>query len=709
MAEIAKKHLERIKELKSNVDKAHLYFEENIKRFNEFTRFVYKSTMTQNEVTTLASISKPTIEFNVVESYVSRLLGEFVKQQPSLKVSASDDLPADLLDGEIVKQIEVTEAYLRSMFFEGSNDMLLYNTYKNVLSGGYSVLKVYTDYLNEMSFEQNIYIDQPFDVTMCLFDPLARDSHKGDGKFCCELFPMTKETFALKYGQEKADNLKYSRSLAGLDWTYKDGGEDIVLVCCYYEKKIKKETIVKLSNGKVMPKKEYSKFVEWYVNEFKTEQPPIIIKERKTDIQTICCYHFNEAEVLEYYETDYKFLPLIFVDGNSAIVKDGSSSCQVTRPYIYNAKGIQQLKNFAGQSLANELENLVQHKFIVALESIPIDYEEAYQNVQKADTLIYNNFLDANNPNIVLPPPREVNRTPIPPEIAGTFRMSDEMTQMILGSYDPAQGVTNAAMSGIAFARSAIQSNASSLPYIVGFIKGLNRVAEIVLDLIPKFYKTPRSLPVLLPNGKRDYEIINQRGSIFMNYDPKNLQVKVDVGVNFAMQKEISLQTIIQLSQASKSFGDFINQYGLETLLDNIDIRGIEDLKVKASKYMQELAQNQAKQGQMAEMQMQLDTMMKQIEIEKSKRDLNTPSLLEIQHAALEEKAQYDAANLELKEREAQAKLIETMTKIQAEGVNQQIQAAKVDAEQTRTQIEAAISIANHLGQKQESEDEREE
>jgi hypothetical protein len=97
----------------------------------------------------------------------------------------------------------------------------------------------------------------------------------------------------------------------------------------------------------------------------------------------------------------------------------------------------------------------------------------------------------------------------------------------------------NGQMSGIAFARSAIQSNNASVPFIVGYIKGLNRVAQIIVDLIPKYYRTPRSLPVLLPDGKREYFEINKKGSLYMNYDPNNLQVKVETGVNFAMQRKL--------------------------------------------------------------------------------------------------------------------------------------------------------------------------
>ena len=220
--------------------------------------------------------------------------------------------------------------------------------------------------------------------------------------------------------------------------------------------------------------------------------PPAIVSERKTNIEYICRYRFCESRVLSYKETDFKFLPLVFVDGNSVVLKKGGSYEQMTRPFVYHAEGIQRLKNYAGQSLARELEDTVTHKFMVAIESVPDDaaYQAAYTNVQQASVLMYNHFLDTNNPNVTLPPPREIARTPIPPEISNTFKMSDEMTQTILGSYDPSQGINNANMSGIAFARSAIQGDNATVPYIVGYIKGLNRVAQIIVDLIPKYYKT---------------------------------------------------------------------------------------------------------------------------------------------------------------------------------------------------------------------------
>jgi len=697
MTDIAKKHTDRLVELKKSVEEAQEYFRDNVQRYEKFMKFVFKTSLNDMEDGTLADRGMPTIEFNILEAYISRLRGEFAKQQPSLMVRAADGVPLSMLNKEFTATLEVVEAHLRAVFFDGANDMLEYNIYSDLLAGGFSVLKVYTDYINEMSFEQNICVERAFDPTLCVFDPLARTSHKGDGRFCAELYPMTKEEFEDKFGADALEGMKFTRSLSGFDWSFQNEQEEIVLVCDYYEKQNKRETILKLTNGHSVTAKEYDKFLAEWEESGMIEQPPAVVKKRKTMVEKIVRYRFCESMLLDVTETDYKYLPLVFVDGNSVNLKEGGSYMQMTRPYVYHAMGIQRLKNLAGQSLGNELENTIQHKFIVAIEAIPEKYQNAYQNVQKADTLIYKHFLDSKNPDVILPPPREVMRTPIPPQIAETFRMSDEMTQIILGSYDGAAGQNNGQMSGIAFARSAIQSNNASVPFIVGYIKGLNRVAQIIVDLIPKYYRTPRSLPVLLPDGKREYFEINKKGSLYMNYDPNNLQVKVETGVNFAMQKEIALQTIVSLSQSMPSFGQFFSQKGLQTLLDNIEIRGIDDLKEKAVEYEKEQEKMQQMQQQMQMKQVQQQAQQQAMAMQQAQKELQSPTQAQIEVMAIQERSRVDAANLEIKERDSETKFLDVMSKIRNADVQNELKMAEIDAENTRTAVEHTLNVSKHL------------
>ncbi len=470
-------------------------------------------------------------------------------------------------------------------------------------------------------------------------------------------------------------------------------------MCEYDQKEFKKEKITKLSNGKVVSLKNYEKLMAQWDQAGFIEQPPIPIgKTRETMVESIRRFTFSGVQLVEEQSTDYKMLPLVFVDGNSATLRDNNDSTaeQMTRPYIYNVRDAQRLKNYAGQSLANELENTVEHKFIASVESIPEDYLDAYINVQKPSTLLYNAYLDG-DPNVPLAPPREIVRTPIPPQISETFQMSDQLIQSILGSYDAALGIQNNELSGVAIMQGAMHSNAAAMPYTVGFMKGLNRVCQIILDLIPKYYLTPRSIPIVMPDGNRSYQVINKPGNIYMDYDPMSLEVKVEAGVNFAVQKQISLETIIQLMQTSESFAAFINTKGLGILLDNIEIRGIEGLRQSAGEFMKETEQKQAQAQQMAQQQaaQQMDpkqVMAMQAQAEMAKVQQKREAAQMQTQVALTKISTDDA----VKNKVADIEMIKVMADIQGAGVDQALKQEKTDAENARTAVEMAVQVSDH-------------
>jgi hypothetical protein len=708
---LAKRYTKQIDEIKDRVEQAYTYFRPNYDRYHQFMRFVYKTTLTEDDISVLMTLGRPQIEFNVMEAYLSRLRGEFSRMEPGFVVRAQDGF--EIQDPRI---FDILEAHFRAILNDSDNDGFTYDVYTDCLVGGFSVVEVYTDYLSAMSMDQRICVDRVFDPTLCGFDPLARKSHKGDGNFCFQFFPKEVEEAKKEFGSDVTKGLKFARSFSGFNWSYRSNKKDIVLICDYYKKDYKRERITKLSNGKVVTLKGYEKFMELWEQQGHIEQAPIPIGNiRETTIEEITRYRLSGAEIIDVCKTDYKMLPLVFFDGNSAVLRDNNDATaeQMTRPYIYNVKDAQRLKNYAGQSLANELENTVEHKFIAMVESIPEDYLDAYINVQKPSTLLYNGFLDG-DPNTPLTPPREVVRTPIPPQISETFQMSDNLIQSILGSYDAALGIQNNELSGVAIMQGAMHSNAAAMPYTVGFMKGLNRVCQIILDLIPKYYVTPRSIPIVNPDGKRSYQVINKQGNPFMDYDPMSLEVKVEAGVNFAVQKQISLETIIQLMQTSEAFAAFINTKGLGILLDNIDIRGIEGLRQQAGEFMQEMQQQQQQAQQLAMQQAQQQLDPKEVMALQAKAEMMKVQQRSEQ-AQLEAQVQLTkiATDDAVKNKQADIDLIEVMANISNQGVDNALKQEKLDTENARTAIDAAIDISKHhhevnMAEKENASSERE-
>jgi hypothetical protein len=690
--------------IKDDIQRSYQYFYQNYQRFHEFMGYIYKTTLTNTDKSVLMELQKPQIEFNLLEAYISRLCGEFSKMDPAFSVRAADGVA--LMDPSI---IQLVEAHMKAAFTGSDKDALSYQLYREMLSGGYSVAKVYTDYANEKSFDQNIYIERVFDPTLTGFDPLARDSHKGDGRYAYELFPKSKGEAEELYGSDIVKGTAFTRnsSVENFNWSYKNQTEDILLFAEYYRKKMKKAKILKLANGHVVPEKVYEDFLAKWEEAGILEQPPIVLKSRWTEIELIEKYTLCESKIIDHEVTNFSHLPLVFFDGNSVTMRDSdqSQAHQMTRSYIYQAIGGQKMKNFAGQSLCNEIENLMQSQWIAPIEAIPDndDYQYAYTNPQKATVVLYNQWKDG-NPEMPVTPPTTINRPPIPPEISNAFAMADQVIQGTLGSYDAAMGINDNDISGTAIMQGAMHSNAAAMPYTVGFIRGWNRCGEIYLDMLPKYYVTPRTIPIIKPDGKRDYYEINKPGNLQFDYDASALEVQVEAGVNFAVQKQVALKAMIQLMQASPQFAQFMNTEGLEVLLDNLDIRGIDNIKVMAAEWMKNQKQMQEQQAQaqaqqmtpeqMAQQQMQLE----QAKIQQKAEEAQLKARTEMQTEEM--KAQVDLTKIStddaVKNKEIDIKFMEVMTKIQNADLDAALQQEKVEAENARSAVDMAINVSKH-------------
>lgn len=669
--------------IKENIRDSYEYFRKNYENFNFFRRFVFESSLLPEDISVLAALGKPQLEFNILESRISRLRGEFAKQEPNLYINSRYD--AHQIDPQL---LEVLNDHIRALIFDSNTDNLEYDIFTDVLSGGFSAIKVYTDYIHERSFDQEIYIRKCFDPTLVGFDKTARLSHKGDGNYAFEIFPYSKERFIDEYGNDLVSKMKFIKrgnNLDGFSWSYRTAQDAVILVADYYEKKRKKTKIVQLVDGQIMTVQEYEQFLEqWNSNPGMIAQAPTVKgKSRETDFTTIVRHRVVENSTVEYVETDFKYLPIIFIDGNSANLRSEGmgSSYQLTRPYVYHAKGIQKLKNFAGCTLANELENMLQHKLMAPKEGIPEEYKDAYINQQKASILIYNSFKD-DDPTVPLAP-QAIPRVPCPPEVAGTFSMSDEITQAILGDYEGAMVNSDYRRSGVAIENGDIRSNSSSMPYIIGYIKAWNQLGKIILDLIPKYYTTQKTIPVRNSRGQKGWVMINQNGNPTFQYDSSALELTIEAGVNFEVQKQRNLSALEGLMKSSPIMQEFMGstEEGIELMLNNIDLKGMDGLKQKVGSFIQKM--DQQKQAAMQEAKMNNPLIVKQMELKQ-------------QQEAKMMDMQLGAAKIAVSKQDSDTKRMDVLGKLGIETDKMELQADKVDAENARTAVEGIVSLADH-------------
>ena len=733
--------------IKKDIEVSYKYFEKNYHRYREFYILTFKSGLSEADRDNLAMIGKPPIEAPVLEAHISRLRGEFSKQEPSIDVRAAEGLTLGKIDDDYLQLMNVIQAHLNEIIFESENDNFSYDIYSDILAGGFSVAKVYTDFVNDASFMQKICIERVRNPIMCGFDPLATKSHKGDGRYCFELYPMTQEEFGAEFGEDKAKTFNFTRAVESFNWTYTNKDIKVVLVADFYVKVEEPTTLVRLADNDLgvetqMTLPEYNKLEkDWQ----QIEQIPVILERRKSVKTRIDRYRVCQNEKLDHKKTFYPMLPLIFIDGNSVQVQDtdGGQMEQMTRPYVYHARGAQRLLNFAMQTIGQELEDMPRNTYMIPAGAIPKQYVKQWQYPQIAGTLAYHQY-DLDRPDIRYDPPQVVQRIPTPPLVQETYVGSQNTIQQILGSYDSVLGTNDKQISGVAIQQGALQSNAAAIPYLVNYCKGLQRCCEVIIHLIPLIYNTPRTIPIRLPNGKRDYQVINapypkidkqkqmlqkaqemgmggmqeqmeesgeqeaesdeMENAIMFNYEPRDLNVKIEPGVNAHVQKQVAFELLTQAMQVSPTLAEFFNRQGLPVILESLDLPGIEALKDMVEQFqaqMESERQQQAQQPTDTDKLVQAEVMKSKLEAEA--RDQKTQADLMVaigKLASMHEELELKKQELELKAKEAHIKL----------SMEQEQRAAQASA----ATIQMAIDVMKHqsdvdmqekqMGQQQEAQ-----
>ena len=320
---------------------------------------------------------------------------------------------------------------------------------------------------------------------------------------------------------------------------------------------------------------------------------------------------------------------------------------------------------------------------------------EALKNIQRANTIIVNAYSENNPDKPIQDPIREVVNVPAPPEVMGTFQVSDPTTQAILGSFASNLGKNDNDLSGKAVIESSSVGNAAAMPYVVGYLNGLTQIANVCVDLLPKYIIGKRTIPVIAKNGDKDYQEVNTRGNPALNYNERALKVHVEAGVNFQVQKNQAVQQIIALMSASPALGDFFNDEdgGLPILAKNLTIYGADELPEAIDRW----AQKKEKMKQEA-MKAQQEAMQSDPRMIKAQADVQR---VKVEEMAQETKArqaqmqeQLDIAELAIEKELADAKILEAEARVSQSQIDSAVALEKANTSLEVHALDSATKIA---------------
>jgi hypothetical protein len=533
---------------------------------------------------------------------------------------------------------------------------------------------------------------------MCGWDPHAIKGDRSDGRYCYEVVAYTKEEVEENFGKDVLKTVRPSKGLDGFDWSYSYDEQDYYIFCEFYERITKKVHTVLLSDGRSLKKSEYIKELDNWDKPF--EVPPVIVGEKKDGLDiTIWKYTFHEYEIIEACETIYKYLPIGRAQGGSVKLDgiDGRGKRDKIRSYVHNLYGLQILKNTSAQSLAFRLENMISHNLMMEKSTIIPDQTQALVNNQIPNVIIWNARPQMSDGNIEQsPPPMIIQPPPIPEVIVATMQNTSMDMRRALGVLE-SNSVPGGNIASNTLQMAYSQETRVAYPWKKAYEDILNWIGMQLVDLIPKVFKTPTTIPIISRDGQRSFAQLNHVGnpdSVFMNFNPKDFNIKISAGANSEILKQVGMNQMMELSHTFPTFNKFIDQKCLPDIIENIDIKNKGSWVIKYQEFVDQQKEAQAHAAQNVPM----DPVKAQLQIAQMEQQ-SKMQIASMQEQSKDKDRQLEAAkisgDLQNDNRKTDMTLIQTISKVKESEVSAAVRQQEADAKN----IHSAVSLVKSLAE----------
>ena len=527
------------------------YFGENVVRGKDDMNFVLRDQWSAVERSEFNRLFKPAMTFNKLYDTTKKVVGEQRKNKPDLMVRS-------LTGKSTQQQIDLRADLVRTISYQSQNDLVYQTAFKQALMMGYGAFEICLDYESPKSFNQVIRYELIPDVTRTSFDPTAMKPHKGDGNFCARQYVYTKEEFYATY-PAVMNPISYAdpRSLLDFQWETRD----TIVVCKYSRKEWFPVKLYLLSDGQTVTEDEWADMQDnikmqndladssEIVGDIIRKNIPEIVGERMSKDFKIRQYVLTQNQIIEFTDWPSKYLPLIFVDGDSNFI----NGQQYTRSFIHEAKDAQKFVNYVGSEVAAEIKNRRREQWMGTPDNI-LGNEQMWRNPELQNGIL-----------IAKPDPK----TGAMPSKLPPWELSNSLLQQyqrgcqdmreILG-FSENEALSGHDMSGKARRERKLEGSMSAYVYFDNLNQAIEQGGRVVLDLLPVIAgEHERHMVVSKSDGRTDSIVLNKIVGEADNGEPikdntlegGDYDVEIDTGPSFAVQKDIALEFFQQTLQAN--------------------------------------------------------------------------------------------------------------------------------------------------------------
>lgn len=527
------------------------YFDENVVRGRDDMNFLLRDQWSAVDRSEFKRLFKPAMTFNKLYDVTKKIAGEQRKNKPDLMVRS--------LNGNAdQKQIDLRADLVRSISYKSQNDLVYQTAFRSALMMGYGAFEICLEYENPLSFNQTIRYELIPDATRTSFDPTAMMPHKGDGNFCSRQYLYTKEEFYATY-PHVSNPVSYSdpRSLLDFQWETRD----TIVVCKYTRKEWYPIKLLLLSNGESITQEEWEERQKQYklqeeiaessqvVGDIIMRDIPYVVGERNSKDYIIRQYILTQNQIIEFTDWPSKYLPIIFVDGDSNYI----NGKQYTRSFIHEAKDAQKFINYVGSEIAAEIKNRRREQWLGTPDNI-LGNEQVWRNPE-----LQAGILTANPDPKTGQMPQKMPAWDLSPTLLQQFQRGSQDMREIMG-FSESEELNGRDISGKARRERKMEGSMSAYVWFDNLNQAIEQSGRVVLDLLPTIVGDfERHMIISKADGRTESITLNKIVSKNDGAEPirenvlekGDYDVEIDTGPSFAVQKDIALEFFQQTLQAN--------------------------------------------------------------------------------------------------------------------------------------------------------------
>src|SRR5579863_337155 len=519
---------------------------------------------------------RPSLTINHTNTFVRRVCNNMRQQRPRIKVHPVGN-------GANVDKAQVFSGLIRHIENRSSADVAYDTAGESAVRMGWGYARVYSEYVDEASCEQELCISairNPFTVYM---DPSARLPAGEDADWVIITEMMNRQEYRRQY--PKADNLEYNfRSGLGDSQAQWETKTEIRLAE-YYRVRRTNETLWRMSNGMAIFESDLPKLKDQLAAARVTKTT----FSRPSYRQRVEWFKLNgttivDRRTMEKKPLPDKYIPVVRCEGN---VLDLNGKVR-RKGMIADLMDPARMYNY-WRTMETELLALApKAPWLVAAGQMDGHPEWKDANQKPYSALVWEpaSLEQPDGSKVLLPPPSRTPPVPVPAGAVQAAQGAQQDLMMVAGMpHEPANDTPGSVVSGIALQRRQALSDIGHFQYYDNQTRFIKHIGTILVHLIPVYYSEARMQRIIGEDGVPSMTAINtpQQSPI----DPTITEIKndltvgrydvvMDTGPGYETKRQEGAEAMIDLLKTP--LAEPIAKVGADLVVRNMDFAGASDL-----------------------------------------------------------------------------------------------------------------------------------